>query len=261
MADVSPSKTTYAAPSTTTDAVPPSATDAPHPTADAGVPPDEALLKPAAADPPDGSDAYFTKRTVACPSVQHIGKPGDVHVASELLLCPITKPIDHDRLVAEVKGIYAGLMLLESKAKELDSNPPAVGQYTAEQWTALNLLHTTLIREHYDFNVASQHPTARPALRRLLSKYSMPIRLWRHGVHAHLEVLRRDLPASHGHMVSFIYSTYPLLADLYEKQRGSWLEQIWAECLGDLARYRYVQCSLSFRIPARLPLSPSPTCL
>ncbi|KAH8743989.1 hypothetical protein F5883DRAFT_386086, partial [Diaporthe sp. PMI_573] len=52
-------------------------------------------------------------------------------------------------------------------------------------------LHRTLLHEHYDFFLASQHPSASPALRRLASKYAMPVRMWRHGVHSFIELLRQ----------------------------------------------------------------------
>ncbi len=37
-----------------------------------------------------------------------------------LLLQPETRPISHDQLVVEVKGIYAGLVMVESKCMDVD---------------------------------------------------------------------------------------------------------------------------------------------
>src|SRR4051812_46843301 len=62
-------------------------------------------------------------------------------------------------------------------------------QLNNEQWQALIALHRTLLHEHHDFFLASQHPSANPALRRLVSKYAMPARMWRHGIHSFLELL------------------------------------------------------------------------
>ena len=65
-----------------------------------------------------------------------------------------------------------------------------------DYWQALIALHRTLLHEHHDFFLASQHTSASPALRRLASKYSIPARMWKHGIHSFLELLRRQLPES-----------------------------------------------------------------
>ncbi|KAK2005909.1 hypothetical protein LZ32DRAFT_502013, partial [Colletotrichum eremochloae] len=86
--------------------------------------------------------------------------------------------------------------IVESKCIEVDnvrdssiegeSNP----RINNKQWQALIALHRTLLHEHHDFFLASQHPSDSPALRRLASKYAMPARMWRHGIHSFLELLR-----------------------------------------------------------------------
>ncbi|KAI1772804.1 hypothetical protein F4818DRAFT_125222 [Hypoxylon cercidicola] len=100
-----------------------------------------------------------------------------------LIAQPETRPISSEQLIAEVKGIYAGLVMVESKCIEVDNsqteNDAALNN---EQWQALIALHRTLLLENHDFFLASQHPSASQALRRLASKYAMPARLWRHGV-------------------------------------------------------------------------------
>jgi hypothetical protein len=53
-----------------------------------------------------------------------------------------------------------------------------------KQWQALIALHRTLLHEHHDFFLASQHPSASPTLRRLASKYKIPARMWQHGIHS-----------------------------------------------------------------------------
>jgi hypothetical protein len=163
----------------------------------------------------------------------------------ELLLQPETRPISHDQLVVEVKGIYAGLVMLEAKCIDVDEkqtvaaqekDPSKQSKLTPEQWQALIALHKTLLHEHHDFFLASQHPSASPALSRLAAKYSMPARMWRHGIHAFLEVLRHRLPDSLDHMLAFIYIAYSMMALLYETVPT--FEDTWIECLGDLGRYR-----------------------
>ena len=64
----------------------------------------------------------------------------------------------------------------------------------------------------------------------------MPARMWRHGIHSFLELLRHRLPASLDHMLAFIYLAYSMMALLYETVPA--FEDTWIECLGDLGRYR-----------------------
>ncbi|KAL4403567.1 hypothetical protein CABS03_15019 [Colletotrichum abscissum] len=157
-----------------------------------------------------------------------------------LIKQPETRPISQEQLVAEVKGIYAGLVMVETKCIEVDnaqsSNNETNPKVNNEQWQALIALHRTLLHEHHDFFLASQHPSASPALRRLASKYAMPARMWRHGIHSFLELLRNRLPASLEHMLTFIYLAYSMMNLLYEAVPA--FEDTWVECLGDLGRYR-----------------------
>ena len=77
---------------------------------------------------------------------------------------------------------------------------------------ALIALHRTLLHEHHDFFLASQHPSASPPLKRLALKYAMPARMWKHGIHSFLELLRHRLPHSLEHMLTFIYLAYSMMA-------------------------------------------------
>ncbi|KAG0639286.1 hypothetical protein HOY80DRAFT_886553 [Tuber brumale] len=157
---------------------------------------------------------------------------------------PETRPISPEQLIAEVKGIYAGLVMVEAKCAEVDAKQSAAtfddGQaqprLNDEQWQALIALHRTLLHEHHDFFLASQHPSASPPLRRLADKYAMPARMWRHGIYSFLELLRNRLPYSLEHMLTFIYLAYSMMALLYETVPA--FENTWVECLGDLGRYR-----------------------
>ncbi|KAI1259533.1 hypothetical protein F5Y18DRAFT_293654 [Xylariaceae sp. FL1019] len=155
-----------------------------------------------------------------------------------LIKQPETRPISQEQLVAEVKGIYAGLVMVESKCIEVDNAQSSNSdtKLNNEQWQALIALHRTLLHEHHDFFLASQHPSASQALRRLASKYAMPARMWRHGIHSFLELLRHRLPASLEHMLTFIYLAYSMMALLYETVPA--FVDTWIECLGDLGRYR-----------------------
>ena len=165
---------------------------------------------------------------------------------SRMVRQPDTKPISQDQLVAEVKGIYAGLVMVEGKCIQVDlkqaqlarevppgQQPPALSN---EQYQALIALHRTLLHEHHDFFLASQHPSASPAVKRLAVKYAMPARLWRHGIHSFLELLRNRLPLSLDYMLAFIYLAYSMMTLLLETVPA--FEDTWIECLGDLGRYR-----------------------
>jgi hypothetical protein len=154
-----------------------------------------------------------------------------------LLLQPETRRITQEQLINEVKGIYAGLVMVEKKCVEItQSRAKSSNKLSNDQWQALIALHRTLLQEHHDFFLASQHPTASPALRRLARKYAMPARMWRHGIHSFLELLRQQLPDSLEHMLAFVYIAYSMMALLMESV-PSFLET-WIECLGDIARYR-----------------------
>ena len=164
---------------------------------------------------------------------------------SRMILQPETRPISHAQLAVEVKGIYAGLVMVEAKCVDVDEkqsiaalekDPTRQTKLSNEQWQALIALHRTLLHEHHDFFLASQHPSAGPALTRLAAQYSMPARMWRHGIHSFLEVLRHRLPESLDHMLAFIYIAYSMMALLYETVTA--FEDTWIECLGDLGRYR-----------------------
>ncbi|KAF2191268.1 hypothetical protein K469DRAFT_746653 [Zopfia rhizophila CBS 207.26] len=152
---------------------------------------------------------------------------------SNLLLQPSYRPISPEQLTAEVKSIYAGLTSVETKCINIHrsqatavqgelSEPSKLGQ---EHWQALTALHRTLLHEHHDFFLASQHPSAEPALHQLAARYAMPAQL-----------LRQQLPESLNYMLAFISTAYRMMALLYETVPA--LQDIWIECLGDLSRYR-----------------------
>ncbi|GIK00290.1 hypothetical protein Aspvir_004312 [Aspergillus viridinutans] len=154
-----------------------------------------------------------------------------------IFLQPETHPITEEQLINEVRGIYAGLVMVEKKCIEIDKQQSeSKTALSPLQWQALIALHRTLLNEHHDFFLASQHPSASPMLKRLAEKYAMPARMWRYGIHSFLELLRHRLPDSLEHMLTFIYMAYSMMTLLLESVRA--FEETWIECLGDLARYR-----------------------
>lgn len=159
----------------------------------------------------------------------------------KLLLQPDSRPISQEQLASEVKQIYAGLTMVERKCIQVDRAQAAAPQEPSQKlapdhWQALIALHRTLLHEHHDFFLATQHPSASAALRRLAAKYTMPARMWKHGIHSFLELLRHRLPESLDYMLAFIYLAYQMMALLYETVPA--FEDTWIECLGDLGRYR-----------------------
>ena len=64
----------------------------------------------------------------------------------------------------------------------------------------------------------------------------MPARMWRHGIHSFLELLRHRLPESLEHMLSFVCLAYSIMTLLIESVPS--FVETWIECLGDLARCR-----------------------
>jgi hypothetical protein len=80
----------------------------------------------------------------------------------DIIMQPETRPISQEQLVAEVKGIYAGLVMVEAKCIEVDNKQAALAQADGthsklnnEQWQALIALHRTLLHEHHDFFLVS----------------------------------------------------------------------------------------------------------
>lgn len=107
-----------------------------------------------------------------------------------LLRQPETGPISKEKLVRKVMGIYAGLVMVQTKCIEvigkLASQQPRLND---EQWQSLIGLHRTVLHEHHDFCLASHHPSASPELHRPAAKLSIPTRMWRYGMHPFLELL------------------------------------------------------------------------
>ena len=189
---------------------------------------------------PDRRDQSASRSTPESDADQEM----DIDSEPILLLQPETRPISHEQLVVEVKGIYAGLVMVESKCRDVDAKQLNAAlakdqsrqtKLTNEQWQALIHLHKTLLQEHHDFFLASQHPSASPELSDSARRYSTPLRMWVYGIKAFLEVLRHRLPESRDHMLAFIYIAYSMVALLYETV--PMFQVFWMECLGDMARY------------------------
>ncbi|KAF4991804.1 hypothetical protein FDECE_13915 [Fusarium decemcellulare] len=119
-----------------------------------------------------------------------------------MLRQPETRPISQEQLVAEVKGIYAGLVMVESKCIQVDnaqSSSTESSKLTNEQWQALIALHRTLLHEHHDFFLASSpvhQNLPRANVQKLASRYSVRSRGWRRLNDRLLPLLRREQDAA-----------------------------------------------------------------
>ena len=146
-------------------------------------------------------------------------------------------PITYEQLQTEVKEIYSGILKLEAKCIEINNNlasQPRALYLRNEQWQALIHLHRTLLHEHYDFLLATQHPSS-TTLRSQAVELLMPDRILFYGVYPYLELLRHQLPDSLEHMLAFFNFAYSIMALLYETVPA--FKDNWAMCLGDLSRY------------------------
>ena len=69
-------------------------------------------------------------------------------------------------------------------------------------------------------------------------KYNMPARMWKHGIHEFLEILKHQLPSSKEFMVQFVNHAFHVLYALLETVPA--FKGIWLKYLGHLSRYKMV---------------------
>ncbi|KAL3463993.1 hypothetical protein BJX64DRAFT_276178 [Aspergillus heterothallicus] len=166
--------------------------------------------------------------------------------SSRILLQLETEPPTEEQLTNNVRGIYAGILMVEERCMEyIKIQSQSRKELSPQHWQQLIAVHRTLLQEHHDFLLASQNPVGDPFLKGLAQKYSMPARLWRHGIQALLELLRRRLPGSSEFMLTFIHLAYSTMTLLLETAPA--FEDSWIECLGDIARYRMLVEEADFR--------------
>ncbi|OQV01253.1 hypothetical protein CLAIMM_06641 [Cladophialophora immunda] len=189
----------------------------------------ERLLIEATSETPPEAQSY---EQAACSEIAAIDLP------PAKLAAPESRPISQEQLVNEVKGIYTGLLLVERKCIEtyLANSKSSSTELNNEQWQALVALQRMLLREHEDFLLASHHPLASEALRKLALRHDLPGRLWRNGNKAFLEILRHRIPEHLENMIAYIYLSFDMLTRLDAKFPD--LGERWAECMQDLETYR-----------------------
>ncbi|KAF1955896.1 hypothetical protein CC80DRAFT_390185, partial [Byssothecium circinans] len=156
-----------------------------------------------------------------------------------LLLQPDSRPISPEQLATEVKSIYVGLTIVETKCISIYRvHLAARGEVIrlrdeCRHWQALISLHRTLLHEHHDFYLATQHPNASPALRRLAEKYAMPTRMWNHGIKSLLKLLRHAPRIESA--ITFLRSTHDVIIALQENVPS--MAEEWSKISDALMKY------------------------
>lgn len=134
-------------------------------------------------------------------------------------------------------GIYAGLVTVETKCLDIAQDPPrASSGLSSGQWQNIIAHHRSLLHEHHDFLIASQHPQASPALRRLATKYAMPTRMWHHGIQSFLELLWQRCPETLEHMLTYLEVSRSMINLLMED--APHMVDEWLEMDSALEEYR-----------------------
>ena len=104
------------------------------------------------------------------------------------------------------------------------------------KWAALIALHHTLLKEWFNFLLASQYPLhASVAFKGIAANHSIPARMCGHAIYSVLEVMRERLVESHEFLDNFIKEAYRMMS-LLEESIPSFRDN-WIECKADLARY------------------------
>lgn len=158
----------------------------------------------------------------------------DLEPGAEIIKQLDVRSVTHEQLLAEADGIYAGLNMVENKCMGVETTL-GIDSLNGEQWQALVALYRTLLNEHHDFFLATQHPSGSSALKKLAKTYNMPARMWRHAIQAFLDIMYKRLNQSQVFMEHFIFLAYNMLS-LLDETVPSFLNA-WIECKADLARY------------------------
>lgn len=156
-----------------------------------------------------------------------------------MLRQPDSSRISAEQLAAEIRAIVASVFTIEDEARKCieddEKTDPAI-EMNNDQLKTLAELHCTLLREYYDFYLATHGPSANPGARTLFAKFQLPARICRYGILDFVELLKRRLPDSRDHMLTFICQAYQTMALFYETAPA--YEITWIQCLGFLSYSR-----------------------
>ena len=163
-----------------------------------------------------------------------------VEPETEILSQLTLPPVSSDQLIVEAKTICVSLNEFEAKCIAMhqpyliaiqEGNRSRFKNSRSEEWQNLALYHRTLIDKHYDLHLACQHPSTCSQLKEFIADYTMPLRMWTHGISTFLKILGNWLPETLDHMLAFMYNAYTMLTLFSEMTSG----HDWSECLGHLA--------------------------
>ena len=76
----------------------------------------------------------------------------------------------------------------------------------------------------------------------------MPARMWRHGIHSFLELLRNRLPGSDEHMLAFLNIAFTMMDTL--RKDVPMFDQEWQDCVEALHKYQGILGETALEIPA-----------
>jgi hypothetical protein len=111
----------------------------------------------------------------------------------EILFQPDSRPISQEQLTFRNRSVKTGVLYIHTNS--MYPAPTISNDNIAQNALAWRRApYRTLLHEHHDFFLASQHPSASPKLRRLVEKYTMARHMWQHGIHSFLKPLKHRLP-------------------------------------------------------------------
>jgi hypothetical protein len=169
-------------------------------------------------------------------------------------------PMSQEELIAEIKASYTIILRLASVFNNrinayVKTICEGASCTSTEHWPSLTALHSTLLHKHHDFFLATQHPSASPALRQLASKYAMPTRMWKNGIQPILELFRLNLDGRTGHVQDFLRDTRHTLKMFQENLPG--MVDDWNKMEAALLEFENVVYDLRNDVPYNPPQSGS----
>ncbi|OJD16115.1 hypothetical protein AJ78_03695 [Emergomyces pasteurianus Ep9510] len=138
-------------------------------------------------------------------------------------------------LTREIVKIYKALSTTEIRCVIEDAKIAHITKLDEKQWFNLIECHQTLLHHHYNLLRYTQHPVGDGEIFATPVTCKIPSRLLHQGIYALLEIVKARLPDSHDYMTSSVKHAYGLMTLLIEVVPR--FENVWLECLGDLASY------------------------
>lgn len=139
--------------------------------------------------------------------------------------------VGQEQLIAQVKAVYADLDVVLVRCHEIDfqtAMPPAeVNFLNQQQWEALAACLREILRGHHQSFLRSPlPPPANSALVTVLSKHTMPLRLWVHGTYNPFNGVQDDMPPDLKHMLSLISLAYSMAGLINDIEKRAYQHQI-----------------------------------